>query len=427
MASPIAIDLTRLFVSVLRGRPRGIERVDLDYTEALLADTSRDVFGIIAYPWGPRVLKRATVEGLAQAVRHIWREDRPLEGDPSLQATRQWLIGGKRTSPRFRRFLSLPLDIAQLVARTGLKRGDGLAALPQGCLYLNVGQIGFAVDRATGWLHQRPDIRVIAFLHDLLPLREPEWFKASSDAYFQKILARILARSQTIILSTRVCADQLRAYAAEQSIALPRLVIQPLVPSPALAYRGPADERLRQVPFFVTTGTIEARKNQLFLLLLWRENILAGRPMPKLVIAGSRGHGGAEAFDLLDRCECIKDQVLEAPGLTSPALMHLLVHSRGLLMPTHAEGFGLPVAEALTLGVPVVASEHPVLAESSQGLAMLINNQDGPSWLRAIETLASKSPAIHPSPMRGFVPACGQDIVALVRRIDEDAERRRSF
>lgn len=367
MASPIAIDLTRLFVSVLRGRPRGIERVDLDYTEALLADQTRDVFGIIAYPWGPRVLKRATVEGLAQAVRHIWREDRALETDPAFQATKQWLITGTRRPAPFRRFASFPLDIVQLIARTGLKRGESLATLPQGALYLNVGQIGFAVDRATGWLYERPDIRVIAFLHDLLPLREPEWFKPSSDAYFQKILGRILTRSQTIILSTKVCADQLRAYALEQSITLPRLVIQPLVPSPALSYRGPKDEELRQIPYVVASGTIEARKNQLFLLLLWRENILAGRSMPKLVIAGSRGHGGAEAFDLLDRCECIRGKVLEAPGLTSPALMHLLAHSRGLLMPTHAEGFGLPVAEALTLGVPVIASDQPVLAEASQG------------------------------------------------------------
>lgn len=418
MASPIAIDLTRLFVSVLRGRPRGIERVDLDYTLALLADTSRDVFGIIAYPWAPRVLCRRTVAALADAVAHIWRDDETPEKDPSFNRVQNWILNGRRRPLRHYRFAALPLDILSIVARTGLKAGNHISSLPRSCLYLNVGQVGFALDKATGWLDGRRDVRTTAFLHDLLPIHEPEWFGPKSDAYFRKVLKRMLQLSQTIVVSTEVGAAALRAYATQQSLRLPDLYVQAPIPSSALRYDRAPDSELRQTPYFVAAGTIEARKNQLFLLLLWRSQILAGRPMPKLVLAGSRGYGAEEAFDLLDRCDALRNHVLEAPYLTSPALMHLVANSRGLLMPTFAEGFGLPMAEALSLGVPVVASRSPVLEEASRGTAIHLENHDGPAWSRAILDLSTAVETMRRLPEASFQPSRPQDIVELIARID---------
>ncbi len=187
MASAVALDLTRLFVAVLRGRPRGIERVDLDYIEALVGDESREVLGVIAYPWGPRILERPTLAALAAATRHLWREDRPCETDPVFQDVRLWLANGKRPGRRHRRLFHLPRDIVSIISRTGLKRGAPVSRLPEGALYLNVGQVGFAVEKATGFLADRGDLRVTAFLHDLLPIDEPEWFNARSDAYFESV------------------------------------------------------------------------------------------------------------------------------------------------------------------------------------------------------------------------------------------------
>lgn len=419
MASAIAVDLTRLFVSVLRGRPRGIERVDLDFIEALLEDDARDVLGLVAYPWGPRILERPTLKALAAGTRHLWREDCPCETDPAFCDVRRWIAHGERPRRRHRRLFHLPRDVVSMVARTGLKLGTPVSRLPPGALYLNVGQVGFAVKNATGFLSERKDLRVAAFLHDLLPIEEPEWFNARSDDYFETVLNGMLGRCQAILVSTMIVADQLKDLTRKRGIPCPLVLVQPLVPSAALGYKAPWDEALAASPYFVTCGTIEARKNQLFLLLLWREQLLAGRSMPKLIVAGARGNGGAEAHDLLDRCDVIRSHVLEVPGLTSPAVMHLIAHSRGLLMPTHAEGFGLPMAEALTLGVPTVASALPVLSESSQGEAILLANDDGPAWTNAISRLAQQVPPQGFARMNGFKPAQHRDLIALITRLDE--------
>ncbi|PTM48449.1 glycosyltransferase [Phreatobacter oligotrophus] len=422
MASPVALDLTRLFVSVLRGRPRGIERVDLDFIEALLGDSDREVLGVVAYPWGPRIVERPTLAALAASTRHLWREDNPYHTDPVLRDARRWLVQGVRPRRRHRRLFHLPRDIVSLVARTGLKRGVSLGRLPKGSLYLNVGQVGFAVEKATGFLAERPDLRAAAFLHDLLPIEEPEWFNVRTDTYFATVLNRMLSRCRAILVSTNTVANQLKAFTQRHRIPCPAVFVQPLVPSAALDYHAPPDPTLAASPYFVTCGTIEARKNQLFLLLLWREQLLAGRSMPKLIVAGVRGYGGAEAHDLLDRCAAIRSHVLEMPGLSSQALMHLIAHSRGLLMPTHAEGFGLPLAEALTLGVPAVASDLPVLSEASQGQAILVANDDGPAWTEAISRLAQQVPQQRLTPMNGFRPAQRKELIELITQLDETLE-----
>jgi glycosyltransferase involved in cell wall biosynthesis len=65
-------------------------------------------------------------------------------------------------------------------------------------------------------------------------------------------------------------------------------------------------------------------------------------------------------------------------------MIRLIAGARASLMPSFAEGFGLPVAEALAIGTPVIASDIPVFHEVGQGLATLIDPLDGPEWEAAI-------------------------------------------
>jgi glycosyltransferase involved in cell wall biosynthesis len=55
-----------------------------------------------------------------------------------------------------------------------------------------------------------------------------------------------------------------------------------------------------------------------------------------------------------------------------------------VLMPSFAEGYGLPVVEALGAGVPVIAADIPVFHEIGGGCLMTIDPTDGPGWRAAI-------------------------------------------
>jgi glycosyltransferase involved in cell wall biosynthesis len=63
------------------------------------------------------------------------------------------------------------------------------------------------------------------------------------------------------------------------------------------------------------------------------------------------------------------------------------------LAPSFSEGFNLPVAEAMAMGTPVIASDIAVHRELAAG-ARLIDPVDGPGWLAAIEAAAATRPTV---------------------------------
>jgi glycosyltransferase involved in cell wall biosynthesis len=139
-------------------------------------------------------------------------------------------------------------------------------------------------------------------------------------------------------------------------------------------------------PYFVVLGTIEPRKNHLLLLNVWRRlaQTLGPEATPRLVLIGRRGWENENILDLLDRCPVLKGVVVEHNRLPDPEVRTLIAGARALLMPSFAEGFGLPVVEALALGAPVIASDLPALRETGGDAPDYLDPLDGPAWARAI-------------------------------------------
>ena len=67
----------------------------------------------------------------------------------------------------------------------------------------------------------------------------------------------------------------------------------------------------------------------------------------------------------------------EHPELSDSALPTLLAGARALLCPAFVEGYGLPIAEALALGVPVICSDIPVFREVGRNVPEFLDPLDG--------------------------------------------------
>jgi glycosyltransferase involved in cell wall biosynthesis len=143
--------------------------------------------------------------------------------------------------------------------------------------------------------------------------------------------------------------------------------------------RGEAD------PAFVFLGKIEGRKNHALLLSMWRRMLdeRSAAQVPRLVIVGRRGWQADEVFARLDRRE-FGDRVAEVGSLDDRRLAEALVGARVLLFPSFAEGYGIPLTEALAAGVPVIASDLPVFREIGQGVPELPPPDDAAAWSGAI-------------------------------------------
>jgi glycosyltransferase involved in cell wall biosynthesis len=132
-------------------------------------------------------------------------------------------------------------------------------------------------------------------------------------------------------------------------------------------------------------GTIEPRKNHWFVLHVWRrlvENL--GDRAPTLVVIGRRGWECENAVDMLERCGPLKGKVIEEASCSDARLHNYLLHAQALLFPSFVEGYGMPLAEALALRVPVIASDLPVFHEIAGDIPEYLDPLDGPGWMTRI-------------------------------------------
>lgn len=237
---------------------------------------------------------------------------------------------------------------------------------------------------------QRTGQRAFFFLHDLIPLTHPEYCRAGTPAVHAKRLQHMVHCGGGIMVNSAATQQALAAHAQAQQWRLPPVQVVPLAPGPwreepQVADSTPAAAPV-QGPYFVVLGTLEARKNHVMLLQVWRELVARhGAQAPTLVVIGARGWECEQAVDLLDRCAALKDHVQEWGPCSDRVVRHALRHARALLFASFAEGYGLPLVEALQAGTPVIASPLPVFAEVAGQVPTYVDPLDGVSWLRAIE------------------------------------------
>jgi glycosyltransferase involved in cell wall biosynthesis len=144
-----------------------------------------------------------------------------------------------------------------------------------------------------------------------------------------------------------------------------------------------------QQPYFVVLGNIEPRKNHWMLLQLWRRLVdQHAAAAPRLVIIGQRAWECENVVDLLERCRQLRAFVIERASCGDEELVNMLRHARALLYPSFVEGFGLPIAEALSLGVPVIASDLAVFREFAGEVPEYADPLDGRRWLELIADYA---------------------------------------
>jgi glycosyltransferase involved in cell wall biosynthesis len=145
------------------------------------------------------------------------------------------------------------------------------------------------------------------------------------------------------------------------------------------------DEALRRHPYFVVCGAIEPRKNHRLLLKVWDRLVRRiGPAAPRLAIVGSPAHEGRDILAQFLQAPALRDHVLVVSGMACQGLRRLMANASGVLMPSLAEGFGLPVVEALTTGTPVLASDLPAHREVGEDLAIYLDPLDEVAWFDAI-------------------------------------------
>ena len=396
MKKTIVYDSTRTFVApALTSTPRGIDRVDFLLARHFSRDERFDFMGVLPTPWGMRIFDADRVRRGLERLEELWSETTDATNNAAYENVVTALAGGaekeQATGVYSLGFLRRGRRMASLLSATGFSFGrSAVKSVPTNSVYLSVGHYSLAVPLFMAWLEKRPDVKPVLMLHDVIPLENPE-FVSPSGVTAHAVMVKSVARHAAGLIVTTAHAREtiLSALADVGRTEINTLsVALPLAESFDSAARS--EPRLQNVRYFVACGVIDPRKNHLLLLNVWRQLCASKEKAPHLVVIGSVGARGGAILDQMLRCEATRGRIHHVAGLSTAGMKSLIAASLGLLAPSFAEGYGLPIAEALHLGVPVVASDIPAHREIAGHAAMLLDPTDGPAWRNAIDILGAR-------------------------------------
>lgn len=261
-----------------------------------------------------------------------------------------------------------------------------------GALLLNTGHIGLKQKNYVRKF-KKLKLKPVFFVHDLIPIIYPEFCSIGEDIRHKTKINYVLEHAHGVIANSQATLIDLEQYAKANKQSMPSATSALL----ASGVRSIAPSiRPIEKPYFVMLSTIDPRKNHLLLLQVWRNLVQKiGDDSPHLIILGQRGWECEQVLDLLERCQFLKNVVTEIPHCKDQELVNYIHHSQALLFPSFAEGYGLPLIEALSLNVPVIASDLPVFQEIAADVPEYIDPLDGKKWLEIILEYSKKKSVLR--------------------------------
>ncbi|MGC1301281.1 MAG: glycosyltransferase family 1 protein, partial [Caulobacteraceae bacterium] len=230
-------------------------------------------------------------------------------------------------------------------------------------------------------------------LHDLVPLRLP--FTSLEDRrYYDRLIRTCLATADHICTVSEASrrdildlfgADPRRITNTYQSVTPPAEVAA--LDEDAVAGRLRSLFDLTAGGYFLFFGAIEPKKNLGRLI----EAYLVAELDTPLVIVGPRAWKSDQELGLLEGSHGVRlpgaDRIRRIDYLPRAHLMTLVRGAKAVLFPSLYEGFGLPLVEAMSLGVPVMASIAGSLPEIAGEAALLVDPYDIGAMGRALQRL----------------------------------------
>jgi len=209
----------------------------------------------------------------------------------------------------------------------------------------------------------RSHAALVVTIHDVVPWTHPESLTPHGAAFHRRMGARAAREADLIVTNTSAVADQIRAILAPSV----EVMVVPAGFSGDLNVPDDARERrARHVgggDYLLFVGTSEPRKGLDTLLEAMSERALRGQ---SLVVVGPRGWGDVDVGQQAE-ARGIGGRVTVTGRVDDDDLAALYAGASLVVMPSRAEGFGLPVLEAMKLGVPVITSDDPAMTEVGGG------------------------------------------------------------
>ncbi len=248
--------------------------------------------------------------------------------------------------------------------------------------------------------------KTLLTVHDLSFIRHPQGAVDTLRRWLKKVVPRSLARANHVLADSESTKQDLFDI---YNIPLEKITV--VGAGVEERFRPVTDQKMLnnvqhryQLPekFILSVGTLEPRKNFTGLIKAFEQSPV--RETHHLVIGGGKGwlyddiYAAAESSRMAKRIHLIG--FVADPDL--PALYNL---ADIFAYPSHYEGFGIPVIEAMACGTPVVCANNSCLPEVAGNSAVQIAATDTVALAEALHQLATDQPLRQNAISKGFVQA----------------------
>jgi glycosyltransferase involved in cell wall biosynthesis len=233
--------------------------------------------------------------------------------------------------------------------------------------------------------------RVVLVGHDAIPVGSADSMVDEESDRFAHYL-EVVKHSALVAANSETTAEEFRGFnetLSAQGLAGPRVAAIPLPAEPpaSLPPERP-DGTTPARPLVLMVGSVEPRKNQRAVLSAAQTLWDAGHDFELRVIGGGNSWYLARFDRDVRRLARLGRHVSVGRGLPDHAVAQAYRDARVVVFPSLQEGFGLPVAEALATGTPVITTEYGATAEIAQdGGCLLVDPRDEDEIAEAIARL----------------------------------------
>lgn len=238
--------------------------------------------------------------------------------------------------------------------------------------YLNVGHSGLERREILGPLSKEEGMSLAFYIHDMLPITHPTLFEAGRSAKHQIAMENMVEFADHIFTNSNFTKNELERIVPAAKVAATLEIglsgYQDHEPVDASQRRG-----------FVAIGTIEPRKNFLWLVNEWTRFCADNEHFVNqevLTIFGKKGWIDESSYAELVRAVDASDRVRLVSGASDRELADTLCRARAYLSAAHVEGWGMPIAESLILGTPAVVTDVAAHREVTQGVGRFFEHGD---------------------------------------------------
>ncbi|MGQ0773247.1 MAG: glycosyltransferase family 4 protein, partial [Pseudonocardiales bacterium] len=235
----------------------------------------------------------------------------------------------------------------------------------------------------------------VVTVHDTVPWTHPDGLTRRGVGWHRRMISRAARQAGALVVPTAAVADDLpRHVACRAAVHVVGAGVSPAVVGEVQAQQTAViADRLDLPPRYVlAVGTLEPRKGIDTLLAALAEPDAPDLPV---LLAGQRGWGGVAPAELARRVGLDPQRVRVLGRISDAELAVVLRRAAVLAAPSQAEGFGLPVLEAMAAGVPVVHSDAPALVEVAGGAGVSFARNNPKALATALRTVLSDPAKAH--------------------------------